>query len=357
LEPNTSPPGICCGQQNVFDPTSGLYIRFPAFSGSHGWQWFREIYLNDTSVWTYDLATNTWRNRRPLPTPKVHPLRCASWDSDAQVIVVFGGEGGSEGTWTYDPYLNLWMKKNPEIEPPGRSAGNMAYDASAKKHVLFGTQFDDDPFTWLYDLQADRWTKLQPKVQPPTNKNDAVLTYDPCNRRVLCITKQSVGDDEEAKHTLETWAFNTGEQTWTKLDPTAEPDPSGNRARQFMFVPEWNVALLENVTKPYGGQRREQQVWAYRMGEAEPLANKEVRPANAKAQTTPPLVDDVVVRRAAQRRGGLRSGPRRGRSVLGRSAEAAQSANAAAGKPERRRHSTDRGVHHAQRQAAHGYAV
>ena len=48
----------------MFDPTSGLYIRFPAFSGSHGWQWFREIYLNDTSVWTYDLATNTWRNRR-----------------------------------------------------------------------------------------------------------------------------------------------------------------------------------------------------------------------------------------------------------------------------------------------------
>jgi hypothetical protein len=67
-------------------------VRFPAFSGSHGWQWFREIDLKNSSVWTYDLATNTWRDRRPVPEPRVSPLRCASWDSDHEVIVVFGGE-------------------------------------------------------------------------------------------------------------------------------------------------------------------------------------------------------------------------------------------------------------------------
>jgi hypothetical protein len=67
-EPNTSPPGICCGQQNIFDPVSGRYIRFPAFSASHGWQWWREVYLNDASVWTYDLDQTKWRNMRPLPT-------------------------------------------------------------------------------------------------------------------------------------------------------------------------------------------------------------------------------------------------------------------------------------------------
>ena len=35
-EPNTSPPGVCCNNQNVYDPTSGRYVRFPFFSGSHG---------------------------------------------------------------------------------------------------------------------------------------------------------------------------------------------------------------------------------------------------------------------------------------------------------------------------------
>ena len=37
-QPNDAPPGVCCAQQNVFDPARGRFIRFPAFSGSHGWQ-------------------------------------------------------------------------------------------------------------------------------------------------------------------------------------------------------------------------------------------------------------------------------------------------------------------------------
>ncbi len=37
-EPNTSPPGVCCNNQNVYDPVSERYVRFPFFSGSHGWQ-------------------------------------------------------------------------------------------------------------------------------------------------------------------------------------------------------------------------------------------------------------------------------------------------------------------------------
>src|SRR5437763_12789992 len=55
-EPNTSPPGVCCAQQNVFDLDQDRFLRFPAFSGSHGWQWFREIYLSNSTVWNYDLA-------------------------------------------------------------------------------------------------------------------------------------------------------------------------------------------------------------------------------------------------------------------------------------------------------------
>src|SRR5438552_9029133 len=101
---------------------------FPSFSGSHGWQWWREIYLNDASVWTYDLASNTWRNMRPLPAPHVAPLRCASWDSEEQVVVVFGGEGGPRETLTYNPHRNEWRWMKPKLQPEPRSGGQMAYD-------------------------------------------------------------------------------------------------------------------------------------------------------------------------------------------------------------------------------------
>lgn len=264
---NHSPPGVCCDAQNVFDPAAGRYVRFPSFSGSHGWQWFREIYLNDTSAWNYDVDTNTWRNMRPLPTPRVHPLRCATWDSEHQAIVLFGGEGSSEGTLAYDPHTNTWTRMNPAVQPEFRSGGNMAYDEANRVHVLFGAQFINDPYTWVYDLRKNEWQRRTPDVMPPTDKNDAVLTYDPFARRVLAIIKVSEGEEERQTHRLETWSYDTAKNLWTKLNPPQEPDPTGNRARQLMFAPELNATILENRTHGKSGTSNEQQIWTYRLAE------------------------------------------------------------------------------------------
>jgi len=261
--PNVSPPGVCCAQQNVFDPISGRYIRFSAASGGHGWQWFREIYLNDSSVWTYDLATNTWRDMRPLPTAHPKMLRCASWDTEHQVVVVFGGEGSREGTWIYEPWTNEWQRKQPATEPAHRSGGNMAYDIRARVHVLFGSQFEDDPHTWLYDLKSNTWRDAQPPEMPPTNKNDAVLTYDAAAGVVVAIVKVTNKDEEgDEAHELQTWKYDSLENRWTRLKSSIEPDQTGSRARQLLFAPQLGVCLLENrPQKP-----SEQQVWALRLG-------------------------------------------------------------------------------------------
>jgi hypothetical protein len=287
-EPNTSPPGVCCNAQNICDAIGGRYIRFPLFSGNHGWQWARQLYLNDSSVWTYELESNRWRNMRPMPTPHLAPYRCASWDSDEELVVVFGGEGSHEGTLLYDPRRNEWRWPKPAHEPDERSGGNMTYDAARKVHVLFGSQFTDDPHTWTYDVRRNEWRDMQPKVQPPTDRNDAVLTYDPTHRVVLAIVKVTSGKDEDAKHELQTWAYDAGRNQWQRMNPTAEPEPSGNRARQLIFAPELNLAILENCTsKP-----REQQVWTYRYADA-PAPGPAQSPA--KPRRAPALVEDAVV--------------------------------------------------------------
>jgi len=302
-EPNIQPPGICCGQQNVFDPVQGRYLRFPSFSGSHGWQWWREIYLNDSSVWSYDLGENKWRNLRPVPTTTPKPLRCASWDSHRGVAVLFGGETSNEGTLLYDPHRNRWTHKKPAKQPEFRSGGNMAYDAARKKHILFGAQFINDPRTWAYDLERNEWTDLQPGASPPTDKNDAVLAYDAGARKVLCIVKVSEGTGDNAKSHLETWAFDAGENKWTKLNPDPEPHQSGNRARNILYAPELNAVLLENRTHPPQGPA-EQQVLAYRFagssrGNEAPSPSK--KPGAGKEESflisakTPRIVEDMVV--------------------------------------------------------------
>ena len=286
-EPNVQPPGVCCAQQNVYDPLRALYVRFPSFSGSHGWQWRREIELNQSSVWTYDLAANRWRDRRPLPAPALAPLRCAAWDGDHDVVVVFGGEGSREGTLVYDPYVNAWTRMRPSKEPPFRSGGNMAYDAARKVHVLFGTQFSNDPATWTYDLRADAWRDLRPATSPPTDKNDAVLAYDAAGKRVLAVVK--VGDG------LQTWSFDGA--AWSRPEGIREPDPSGNRARVLMAAPERGEILLENCTST----PREQQVWSWRTGTigTPKIASLRVTTAAASASLSwdPPI--EATVRRAA----------------------------------------------------------
>jgi hypothetical protein len=281
-ETNISPPGVCCDAQNVFDTERARYIRFPSFSGSHGWQWWREIYLHDSSVWTYDLAENKWRNMRPLPAPHVAPLRCATWDTDEKVALVFGGEGGPRETLAYDPHRNEWRWLKPPSQPEPRSGGQMAYDSARKVHVLFGSQFNDDPHTWLYDFKKNEWRDAKPAFMPPTNKNDAVLTFDPFRKAVLAITLATTGEDENAKHTLTSWSYDAGANQWAKLNPAQEPDPSGNRARQLMFAPEMGLVFLENCpSKP-----REQQIWTYRFGEAGDWKEP------AKPRKEPPVVED-----------------------------------------------------------------
>ncbi|MCO6453877.1 MAG: ankyrin repeat domain-containing protein [Pirellulaceae bacterium] len=303
-EPNTSPPGVCCNAQNVYDPASGRYIRFPKFSGSHGWQWARELYLNDSSVWTYDLAANRWRNMRPLPTPRLAGYRAAAWDSHQHLAVVFGGEGSHEGTLIYDPARNEWRWPRPAQEPAPRSGGNLAYDAARRLHILFGSQFTDDPHTWAYDVAANQWRDMRPEVMPPTDKNDAVLTYDPVNQRVLALVKVTTGEGDAERHQVQTWTYDAGANRWTRMHPAAEPDAAGNRTRNLVFAPELNLAILENCTS----RPREQQIWTYRLADVaagggaaggESTANERPAPTAAQADAPPlrqpPLVEQLVV--------------------------------------------------------------
>ncbi len=271
FQPNLRPPGICCGQQNIFDPVMGRYLRFPAFSHSHGWQWFREVYLNNSSVWSFDLDQNTWREMRPLPAPHPQALRCASWDSEHQVLVLFAGEASHEGTWVYDPSRNEWTEMNPPVQPAFRSAGNMAYDSHHKLHILFGSQYQDDRHTWAYDLASNRWIDKKPKTMPPTKRNDAVLAYDSVNKRVLAVlksqadTEQQKEDDYDIVSHLETWSYDTTKNRWKQMKPPQQPDPSGDRSRQLMFAPEHNLFLLENRAAGIDEDTvGEQQIWAYR---------------------------------------------------------------------------------------------
>jgi hypothetical protein len=276
----------------VFDPVGGHFLRFRASSGLHGWHWFRENNLSNSSVWSLDPVKQHWRNLRPLPEPFVAHLRCASWDSEHQVVVVFGGEGSFEGTLVYDPYDNSWTRKTPKTQPRFRSGGNMAYDSRRKRHILFGAQYTDDPHTWAYHLADNTWIDLKPKVQPPTNSNEAVLAYDERNDVIVASVKSMAREDGPGSY--ETWVYDGDANTWKNMRPQLSPPGFAPRRRIMAYVPELNVIVMENYVNPpqkVPGVDREQQMWTYRYAEPKEMA-KAV--STKVARLRPPLVEGLV---------------------------------------------------------------
>lgn len=256
-EPDDAPPGVCCAQQNVFDPLARRFLRFPSFSASHGWQSRREVYLKDSSVWAYDPAANRWRNRRPLPEPEVRPLRGAAFDPDLGVVVLHGGEGAGHGTVVYDPHANTWHFPSSDPAPePSLSQPGFAYDRVHRLFVLFGSQFASDPRTWVYDLRANRWRVLEVPEHPPADKTSPVLAADTLSGIVLAVIDGPEGN--------ETWALDVAKPQWRRLEVPKEPERSGPRNRILTYLEDRNFFVLENRTK------NEQQVLTFRYAEAPP---------------------------------------------------------------------------------------
>jgi hypothetical protein len=262
VEPGDAPPGVCCAQQNVFHDALARYVRFPAFSASHGWQSLREVWLKDSSVWTFDPASRAWLDMRPLPAPAIRPLRGAAYVPDEEVVVIHGGEGANHGTVLYDLYTNTWHELKPSGGPERSvSQPGFAYDPVNRVFVLFGSQFGTDPRTWLFDLAKNEWRVLVTATHPPADKSSPILAADTRNGIVLASVKSADG--------LETWALDVAKAAWRRLDVRFDPEQNdegaaGDRNRVLLYLPDRNLFVLECRTK------NEQQVWTFRYDDAPP---------------------------------------------------------------------------------------
>src|SRR5262245_12815440 len=270
--PPTSPPGVCCVDgSNVFDVAHRRFVRFPGGSLGHGSQWSRGVYLKESPVWLYDPASGAWMNMRPPPykePAKYSPLVVGGLDSGAayvpthEMTLTFGGQGSGGGKNTlfgYDVYANALVQFDAKDPPPARDGMGLAYDSQHDRLVMFGSQYLEDERTWLYDLRANRWEALTLDAHPTAKKvtkdysSIPRMAHDPGNGIVLCLVWLG-----EKGH--ETWVFEIGPKRWTKMNPTAEPDPSMSRSRNLAFDPQRNVFILETSR----AKTNRPEIWTYR---------------------------------------------------------------------------------------------
>ncbi len=250
-QPNTSPPGVCCVKDNVFDHSAKRFVRYPAFSDSHGWQWQRMIQLRNWTAWTFDNASNTWRNMRPLPTREVRVGRCATYDRHHNVNLIF--DKSRTRTGIYDLYTNTWTNPRPPKQPAGRTYGSMVYDSKRRRHVMFGRHYGNDPATWAYDIALNQWQEIKTEAHPPSDRTCPVMSYDTRNDIILCVL---LAGPEAGP--LQTWVMDCKSSVWKKLKTGGEPlGTSRSRDRLMTYIPELDIHLMENRTSTMD-------IWTYR---------------------------------------------------------------------------------------------
>ena len=106
-------------------------------------------------LWTFDLKTRRWENRRPRVFGAQEAPQCtreAVYLPDQDVFVTLGG-----GTWVYDPAENAWRKTG--IPEPGERTGQnraMVYDAVRGLVLLVAGVGGDDGRASVHALRFRR---------------------------------------------------------------------------------------------------------------------------------------------------------------------------------------------------------
>jgi N-acetylneuraminic acid mutarotase len=189
------------------------------------------VYFDDT--WTFDAFKNEWTKLNPATKPLGRISPGLAYDSDDQVVVLFGGFGGSgtgnrlSDTWLFDVKTGNWREANPSRSPQARSDMGITYDPSLKKVILFGGLNDKTPGvlddTWVYDIPSNSWTELKP-VSKPKPQYGLSIVYDPVNEKTLLYEGHwIISWPTEHGYDGGVWTYNSTGNMWMKINPEASP--------------------------------------------------------------------------------------------------------------------------------------
>ncbi|UCE10876.1 MAG: hypothetical protein JSW61_02815 [Candidatus Thorarchaeota archaeon] len=213
---------------------------------------------NDT--WAYDYDSNTWTNMNPPLAPTARVYSAVAYDSESDRIIIFGGilEGTvlASDTWAYDYNTNTWEEMDPSTQPSTRFHMSVAYNSEADLIILFGGSRPSlQRDTWSYDYNADNWTRLSPDSRPVEQSGH--MTYDPVTDQ--CIFFGGYFGSDETILSSATWAYDYSTNNWTVLETSVAPlnrarapivyDVDSERVIMFGGIgPEEDFALLYNDT-------------------------------------------------------------------------------------------------------------
>ncbi len=174
---------------------------------------------------------DSWTEMSPLIAPPGRVDSPLVYDSESDVVIVFGGHLGPGlpkhgDTWAYSFENDEWTNMSPTVAPDVRGAHLLAYDSDSDRVILFGglirvdaedghVCFND---TWAYDYNSNTWTNMQPTTAPTARINPA-MGYDQESDRVILFG----GILEGTTVAADTWAYDYNTNTWENMNPASHP--------------------------------------------------------------------------------------------------------------------------------------
>jgi len=169
-----SPPSGRDGHVMGYDSRMGRVILFGG----------RTATGNSAETWAYDLVANTWTKLTPTVAPPPTWGSSMVFDSGSNRFVRFGGDRPlspslNNETWFFYAQNDTWIEAAPSIVPPRRAAHALSYDSRANVTVLFGgfteNLYADD--VWWYGSFSPPSSPMMPQAIPGDGR--AVLTWEP----------------------------------------------------------------------------------------------------------------------------------------------------------------------------------
>ena len=165
-----------------------------------------------------------------VPGPSARAGHGMAYDSQRQVVVLFGGDANPQGpsavlgdTWEWDGAR--WAQRTTAAAPSPRAGGAMAYDAARGVCVYFGGEVGSGQLvaeTWEYDGVA--WTQAA-TGSAPSPRRSCNLVFDSVRQRTVLFGGVSGGDLGD------TWEYDGVD--WVSIATPVSPPARGGHSLAF----------------------------------------------------------------------------------------------------------------------------
>lgn len=189
------------------------------------------LFLLVTFVFTVGWATHDVA-AEIVSVPEALAYHQMVYDPDTGYVILYGGQDGSvtwpdpagfrHETWFFDPIANVWIKMLEDglaTNPGGSAGGDMAYDSKEKLSILSVISDDlKELQTWAYDSIENTWEQLANAPTPPMLGQRIV--YDAESDRIIMFGGL---DMTKYKFVDETWVYDYHTDKWTNMEPVTHP--------------------------------------------------------------------------------------------------------------------------------------